>query len=187
MYENWFHTSFFEGGDLKIQFPWSLKGVNIGITLLCTWRLRKCEVLIIFCVERSSEEGQVNKLWDHLISIDPHIKFTIELLRTDRLPFLDTLTKPTPSSIESTVYRKATTTEKYLDYNSNQTISPNHMLSKPSSTYLNKYVLHLNFLQKKWITFTKSYKTTTTQHNSFNRSGLHRKPTESQTHPQEGS
>ena len=32
-----------------------------------------------------------------------------------------------------------------------------------------KYVLCLNSLQRKWITFTKSYKTTTTQHSSFNK------------------
>ena len=43
-------------------------------------------------------------LQEHLNSIDPHIKFTMELPGTDGLPFLDTLTKPTPNSIESTVY-----------------------------------------------------------------------------------
>ena len=42
-------------------------------------------------------------------SLDPHIKFTIELPGTDGLPFLDTLTKPTPNSIESTVHRKPPT------------------------------------------------------------------------------
>ena len=45
------------------------------------------------------------------------------------------------------------------------------------------YVLHLNSLQSKWITFTKSYKTTTTQHSSFNKVKPNRKPTKSQTHP----
>ena len=47
----------------------------------------------------------------------------IELPRTDGLPFLDTLTKPTPNSIEFTVYRKSTHTNRYLDYNSNHPIS----------------------------------------------------------------
>ena len=51
------------------------------------------------------------------------LKFTIEFLGTDGLPFLDTLTKPTPNSIESTVYRKPTHTDRYLDYNSNHPIS----------------------------------------------------------------
>ena len=66
---------------------------------------------------------QVNKLQEHLNSIDPCIKFIIELPGTDGLPFLDTLTKPTPTSIESTVYRKPTHTDRYLDYNSNHPIS----------------------------------------------------------------
>ena len=56
-------------------------------------------------------------------SIDPHIKFTIELPGTDGLLFLDALTKPTHNSIESTGYRKPTHTDRYLDYNSNQSIS----------------------------------------------------------------
>ena len=70
--------------------------------------------------------------------------------------FLDTLIKPTPNSIESKVYRKPTHTDRYLDYNSNHAISTKlcviHTLIHKAKTY----VLHLNFLQKKWITFTKS-------------------------------
>ena len=67
--------------------------------------------------------GKIKKLQEHLNSIEPHIKFTIELPGTDGLPFLDTLTKPTPNSIESTVYRKPSHTDRYLDYNSNHPIS----------------------------------------------------------------
>ena len=70
-----------------------------------------------------TRKGQVKKLQGHLSSIDPHIKFNMELPGTDGLPFLDTLTKPTPNSIESTVYRKPTHTDRYLDYNSNHSIS----------------------------------------------------------------
>ena len=62
---------------------------------------------------------KLKKLQEHLNFIDLHIKFTIELPGTDGLPFLDTLTKPTPTTIESTVYRKTTHTDRYLDYNSN--------------------------------------------------------------------
>ena len=74
-------------------------------------------------VHSATRRGQVNKLQEHLNSIDPHIKFTIELPGTDGPHFLDTLTKPTPNSIESTVYRKPTHTDRYLDYNSNHLIS----------------------------------------------------------------
>ena len=51
------------------------------------------------------------------------MKLTIELPGTDGLLFLDTLTKPIPNSIESTVYRKPTHTDRYLDYNCNHPIS----------------------------------------------------------------
>ena len=74
-------------------------------------------------VYSATRKDQVNKLQEHLSSLDPHIKFTIGLPGTYGLPFLDTLTKPTPNSIESTVYRKPTHTYKYLDYNSNHPIS----------------------------------------------------------------
>ena len=74
-------------------------------------------------VHNATRKDQVHKHQEHLNSIDPHLKFTIELPGTDGLPFLDTLTKPTPTSIESTVYRKPTHTDRYLDYNSNHPIS----------------------------------------------------------------
>ena len=95
-------------------------------------------------VHSATRKDQVNKLQEHLDSIDPHIKFTIDLPGTDGLPFLDTLTKPTSNSIESTVYRKPTHTDRYLDYNSNHPISANYLLSTLSLTELNNYVLHLN-------------------------------------------
>ena len=60
-------------------------------------------------VHSATRKDQVNKLQEHLNSIDPHIKFTTGLPGTDGLPFLDTLTKPTSNSIESTVYRNPPT------------------------------------------------------------------------------
>ena len=72
-------------------------------------------------VHSATRKDQVNKLQEHPNSMDPHTKFTIELPGTDGLPFLDTLTRPTPNSIESTVYRKPTQTDRY--YNSNHPIS----------------------------------------------------------------
>ena len=82
-------------------------------------------------VHSATRKDQVNKLQEHPNSIDPHIKFTIELPGIDRPPFLDTLTRPTPNSIESTVYRKPIHTDRYLDYNSNHTI-----LAKLSVTHI---------------------------------------------------
>ena len=136
-------------------------------------------------VHSDIRKDQINKLQEHLNSIDPHIKFTMELPGTDGLPFLDTLTKPTPNSIESAVYRKSTHKHRVLKTTTLTTpFQQNYLLSTLSSTELNKYVLHLTSLQKKWITFTKSYKTTTTQNSSFNKANLNRKSTKSQTHPQ---
>ena len=82
--------------------------------------------MVFMCVNNvhsATRKEKVNKLQEYLIPIDPHIKSTIELPGTDGLPFLDTLTKPTPNSIESTVYRKPTHTDRYLDYNSNHPIT----------------------------------------------------------------
>ena len=53
--KTFFLLHFFEGGDLKIQLPLSLKGVNIGMTLLLLMEITGYEVLIVFCVERPSE------------------------------------------------------------------------------------------------------------------------------------
>ena len=74
-------------------------------------------------VHSATRKDQVNKLQDDLNSIDPQIKFSTELPGTDGFPFLDTLTKPTPNSTESTVYRKTTHTDRYLDYKSKPPIS----------------------------------------------------------------
>ena len=149
--------------------------IPTSLTLIKWWF--KC----VDDIHSANRKDQVNKLQDHLNSIDPYIKFTIELPGKDGLPFLDTLTKPTPNFIESTVYRKTTHTDRYLDYN------PNHPISAKLSVILTlihrgKQVCpHLNFLQKKWMTFTKSYKTTITHHSSFNKANPNRKPTKSQT------
>ena len=74
-------------------------------------------------VHSATRKDQVNQLQEHLNSIEPHIKCTVELPGTDGLPFLDTLTKPTPNSIESTVYRKKHPHNRSLGCNSNHPIS----------------------------------------------------------------
>ena len=74
-------------------------------------------------VYSATRKDQVNKLQEDLNFIDPHIKQIIELWGTGGLPFLDTLTRPTANSIESTVYRTPGHIDRYLDYNSNHPIS----------------------------------------------------------------
>ena len=107
----------------------------------------------------------------------PHIKFTIQLPGTDGLPFLDTLTKPTPNYTESTVYRKLTYTDRYLDYNSNHPISAKLSVIHTLIHRAKQVCSTPEFLAKnKWITFTKFYKTTTTQQSSFNKANPNKKP-----------
>ena len=50
-------------------------------------------------VHSGTRKDQVSQLQLHLNSIDPHIKFTIELPGTGGLPSLDTLTKPLPTPL----------------------------------------------------------------------------------------
>ena len=74
-------------------------------------------------IHSGTRKDQVSKLQEILNSIHQHIKFIIELPGIDGLPFLDILTKPTPNSIESTVYRKDIHIDRYLNYISNHPIS----------------------------------------------------------------
>ena len=136
-------------------------------------------------VHSATRKDQVNKLQEHLNSIDLHIKFTIKLTGTDGLPFLDTLIKPTPNSIESTVYRKPTHTDRNLDYNFNHPFSAKlsvihnliHRAKQVCSTpeFLVKEIDHIHkVLQDNHYS----------QHSSFNKANPKRKPTKSQTHQQ---
>ena len=92
-------------------------GIPSSLTLIKWW------FSYVDDVHSATRKDQVNTLQEHLSFIDPHIKFTIEIPGTDGLPFLDTLTKSTPTSIESTVHRKPSHTDRYLDFNSNHPIS----------------------------------------------------------------
>ena len=80
-------------------------------------------MLIVFCIERPSKKGSSQEM-----SRAPQFHRSTHQIyhrtpRKDGLSFLDTLARPTPNSIDSTVYRKPTHTDRYLDYNSNHPIS----------------------------------------------------------------
>ena len=61
----------------------------------------------------------------HINSIDPNIKFTAETTRADgSMPFLDTLVTPqSDGSLATTVYRKPTHTNQYLQWDSHHAIA----------------------------------------------------------------
>ncbi|XP_053380090.1 uncharacterized protein LOC128548728 [Mercenaria mercenaria] len=61
----------------------------------------------------------VNEFTDHINSIDPDIKFTIEKEDNGTLAFLDTNTvRLIDGHLKTTVFRKPTHTDQYLDFNS---------------------------------------------------------------------
>ena len=131
-------------------------------------------------VHSATRKDQVNKLQEHLNSIDPHIKFTIELPGTDGLPSLDTLTKPTPNSIESTVYRKPTHTERYLDCNSNHPISAKLSIIHTLIHRAKQACSTPEFLAEEMNQLQKVLQVTTTLRSSYNKANTRRKPTKSQ-------
>ena len=64
------------------------------------------------------KEGTHDSLLNHLNSIDPDIKFTIEPPNDQgAIPFLDTFPRPSGNKIITSVYRKPTHMDRYLDFN----------------------------------------------------------------------
>ena len=65
------------------------------------------------------KKGTVEELLTHLNSVRPSIRFTVEVEKDGRLPFLDTLLqRRDDGSLDVTVYRKPTHTDRYLDFHS---------------------------------------------------------------------
>ena len=66
------------------------------------------------------KKGTHDSLLNHLNLIDPNIKFTIEPPNNQAtIPFLDTFPRPSGNEIITSVYRKPTHMDRYLDFNSN--------------------------------------------------------------------
>ncbi|XP_068756955.1 uncharacterized protein [Montipora capricornis] len=68
-----------------------------------------------FCIIK---RDAVNSFHTTLNSIDPHILFTIEEESDQQIAFLDTLVSRKDNTITIDVYRKATHTDRYLDFSS---------------------------------------------------------------------
>ena len=85
---------------------------------------------------------EVNKqgLLQHINSVDPAIRFTVEDNKEDgSIPFLDTTVKPeADGTLSITVYRKPTHTDQYLQWDSHHHLSAKfsviHILSHRAST-----------------------------------------------------
>ena len=89
---------------------------------------------------------EVNKqgFLQHINSVDPAIKFTVEVNKEDgSIPFLDTIVKPeADGTLSITVYRKPTHTDQYLQWDSHHHLSAKfsviHTLSHRASTVCSK-------------------------------------------------
>ena len=68
------------------------------------------------------KEGSINHVLQQLNSFHPNIQFTFEIESSGRIPFLDILIIRKKSKIETTVYRKSTDTDIYINWFS---FSPN--------------------------------------------------------------
>ena len=71
------------------------------------------------------KEANKQSFLQHINSVDPAIKFTVEDNKEDgSIPFLDTIVKPeVDGSLSITVYRKPTHTDQYLQWDSHHNLS----------------------------------------------------------------
>ena len=90
------------------------------------------------------KEANKQGFLQHIISVDPAIKFTVEDNKEDgTIPFLDTIVKPeADGTLSTTVYRKPTHTDQYLQWDSHHHLSAKfsviHTLSHMASTVCSK-------------------------------------------------
>ena len=91
----------------------------------CIGRIRLLSLLLLWwyryvddshvCIARE----HLTEFHSHLNSINKHIKFTVEEEKDGSIAFLDTMNTRNPvGTIKTRVYRKATHTDKYLQFNS---------------------------------------------------------------------
>ena len=116
---------------------------------------------------------RVQDLLIHLNGIEESIQFTCEMESNGCLPFLDVLMSRQPDgSIRTSVYRKGTHTDHYLDYNSHHPLSHKrsvastlknrahtHSSTTSSLKQLHKWWVKLNNLHPTFGYFTNPSKT----------------------------
>ena len=66
----------------------------------------------------------VQRFLDHLNGVEPSIRFTVEVESDGKLPFLNVLLRHNPDgSVSTTVYRKPSHTDRYLDFASHHPLA----------------------------------------------------------------
>ena len=84
-------------------------------TALTTPRVWKRYVDDTFCIHG---KGSIKELLHHLNGVRPTIKFTLEQEEDGKIPFLDTLLRKEDGSLDVSIYRKLTHTDRYLRFKS---------------------------------------------------------------------
>ena len=78
---------------------------------------------------------------EHINSIDPHTKFTIEPEKDSKLPFLDLCTHILDDgSTKITIYRKPTHTDQYLNFKSHHPLTHKHSVVHTLTNRAQQYV-----------------------------------------------
>ena len=95
------------------------KAISSAVHPPSTWKRFVDDTFVV--IESSRKE----EFLDHINNLDPHIEFTTEDAKPDRsLPFLDTLVHKQPdNSLLTSVYRKPTYTDLYLQWDSHHHLS----------------------------------------------------------------
>ena len=84
-------------------------------------------------------EEQVDWFLDHLNMVEPSIKFTMEKESNGSLSFLDTLvTHHDDGSLSTSVYRKKTHTDRYLDFTSHHPLAHKVAVARTLMTRANR-------------------------------------------------
>ena len=146
-------------------------------------------------IETEKKEG----FQEHINSVDPHIHFTPEDAKADgSVPFLDTIVMPQPgNSLFTSVYRKPTHTDLYLNWNSHhhlsakfsvintlkhraKTVCSNNQLLKEEEDHLNRALRRCKYpewaLSRANIEQKKKISTNQGTSSNNNRTGSNNKP-----------
>ena len=97
-----------------------------------------------------------NSFLQHLNSIHPNIKFTCEEVRSDgSMPFLDILITPEDGSLSTSVFRKPTHIDLYLQWDSHHTISSKYSVAGSLYHRAKQYALIHSCCRRKKTTCAK--------------------------------
>lgn len=111
-----------------------------------------------FCIMK---RDAVNSFHTTLNSIDPHISFTIKEESDQQNPFLVTLVSCKNKTFTIDVFRKATNTDRYLDFFPTTTNATKSAELRPFYTMQLNFQVHHKGKIPKSITSLKFYKPTT--------------------------